>query len=156
MKAQTQWICDSCKKTIERPEDGWIEWKCKEKAPNFWEYDFIIVHHNGVSPRTCGCFYDQDEIFKSTGATVRSMLLKDWACPDGLMSLLAMIAYNRGDKDQIIELIKRLFFPGYEFARMHFDAAISDGVFEPNREPGYYLETDVAAVLAWLKNKNSQ
>ena len=57
---------------------------------------------------------------------------------DGLMSLLALVAEHRVKSTEVLEMIKRLHIPGYEHTRLHFDEAISEGVFEPNTVPGYY------------------
>ncbi|XHR31043.1 MAG: hypothetical protein ACFUZC_10870 [Chthoniobacteraceae bacterium] len=49
-------------------------------------------------------------------------------------------------------MIKRLHIHGYEHARLHFDEAIANGVFEPNTALGYHPQEDIKAVLDWLES----
>lgn len=80
---------------------------------------------------------------------VNDLPLTHFLGPDGLMQLLAYIAEEHVERAEVLELIKRLFIPGYEHARLHFDAAISEGIFEPNTAPGYHWVSDIEAVNAW-------
>lgn len=58
-------------------------------------------------------------------------------------------------QEDVLEMIKRLHIPGYEHARLHFDEAIADGVFEPNRRPGYCRRDDIVAVLNVLARRQN-
>ena len=51
-------------------------------------------------------------------------------------------------------MIKRLHIPGYEHARLHFNAAIDQLVFEPNTPPGFYWQHNNDAVLEWPRSTN--
>ena len=70
------------------------------------------------------------------------------------MELLSMISDdNFEDKEEVLEIIKRLHIPGYEKARCFFDEAIENGVFEPNTKPMYYWTRDIDAVLEYIKSR---
>jgi hypothetical protein len=56
----------------------------------------------------------------------------------------------------LIELIKRLHIPGYEQARNSFDAAISDGAFEPNTKPGFYSQSNIQNTLRWIQERDEE
>ena len=76
--------------------------------------------------------------------------LTDFCGPDGLMQLLELLATEEVEKGELIEIIKRIHMPNYEHTRLHFNQVIRDGVFEPNVSDGYYWQSDMEAVLAWL------
>lgn len=72
------------------------------------------------------------------------------------MELLFMLSEHELPEDEVIEIIKRPHIPGYEHARMHFNAAIAEQVFEPNTKPGFYKMADINATLAWLGKKRPE
>lgn len=69
------------------------------------------------------------------------------------MRLLAMIFEDRVPRDGALEMIKRLHIPGYEQARLHFEEAIAEDVFQPNTAPGYYHGGQIRAALEWLAER---
>jgi hypothetical protein len=69
------------------------------------------------------------------------------------MRILALIAEECVAMLEGLEMVKRLHVPGYEHARLHFDEAIGEGVFEPNTLPGYYWQSNISAVERWLRKK---
>ena len=71
------------------------------------------------------------------------------------MRLLSMIADDYVNKNDVLEMIKRLHIKGYEASRLHFKDAIIEGVFEPNTPANYYDQSDIEATLNYLKEKNS-
>lgn len=143
------WICDTCGGIIEIAEDGWVEWhnpvqngKVERRGQ-----DLRLVHHTKSHDQESKCQFDNHD---------RQFMVKDvpldWFLgSDGLMSLLALIAEDRVTSEEVLEMIKRLHIPGYEHTRLHFDEAISEGVFEPNTLPGYYHVSNIRAVDEWLK-----
>ena len=158
------WICDSCGNIIDKATDGWIQWRdfhaeSKERK-RLGQHplcrDLQLVHHAPASPRRVdhvryfGCqFNDQDPTYG-----VKDLPLTFFLGPDGLMKMLAFIAEEDVERNEVLEMIKRLFIVGYEHARLHFSEAISDGVFEPNTAPGYHSHSDIEAVNVWRENRS--
>ena len=141
------WICDSCEKPIIDPEHGWVEWLGSQQELG---RGLRLVHKKPYSPRAPDglCRYDDD-------ACASSLELTDLLGPDGLMQLLEFLAEETISKEEVLEMIKRLHIPGYEHARLHFDAAITEGVFESNTAAGYYSQEEINAVLEWISPKHT-
>ena len=147
------WICDCCGGKIEKAKDGWIEWiifKDNEKEAG---RDLRLVHHMPASPfdRPNGCQFDQNVEFAKDHGIVNDMSLEYFLGPNGLMQLLIFISENKLPKEEVLEMIKRLYIPGYEISRHHFDRAIEEGIFEPNRPKNFYLKSDIDATLKFLE-----
>lgn len=51
-----------------------------------------------------------------------------------------------------LEVIKRLFIPDYEVARLYFRDAISEGYFEPNTKENYHHTLDIQPVFPDSRN----
>lgn len=73
---------------------------------------------------------------------------------DGLMMLLGFIANNELPTPEVLEMIKRLHIPGYEHARLHFERAIAEGVFEPTTVEGFYPTRDIQCVLDYIETQD--
>lgn len=142
------WICDNCGKKIDNIENGWIEWlEAKDKNGNYKSWGIRIVHR-------VDCIYNQDLVYKQHKAIVSDVDLKSFSGSDGLMDLLVQISDNNfNDNEEVLEIIKRIHIPGYEEARLYFDEAIGDGIFEPNTKPSYYSQSDIKAVLDYIRKK---
>ena len=82
------------------------------------------------------------------------MDLQSFSGAGGLMDLLLFISEGYfKNKEELLEVIKRIHIPGYEEARLSFDEAVEEGVFEPNTKPGYYTQNNISAVLDDKKRK---
>ena len=141
------WTCDTCKQQISKTEDGWVEWlmnKGEGKGKGL-----RIVHYKPASPLLPegSCQYAERNYPDSV---LYDLPLEQFLGPDGLMTLLSFLADSKLPKEEILETIKRLHVPGYEEARPYFNIAISEGVFEPNTAPGYYLQSNIQAVIKAL------
>ena len=146
------WICDNCGKKIESIEEGWVEWlETKNGAEIFNSYQGIRIVHSAR------CNYNQDLVYKKYSAIVGDMDLQSFSGADGLMDLLLFISEeNFKNNEELLEVIKRIHIPGYEEARLFFDEAIDEGVFEPNTKPGYYTQRNISAVLDYIERKHKQ
>jgi hypothetical protein len=91
--------------------------------------------------------------FAETKRTLSDGSLTDFIGADGLMRLLTMLHTERAEKEDVLEMIKRLHIPGYEHARRGFGSAISEDVFEPNTPSGYYDQGDIAATLEFMQKE---
>jgi hypothetical protein len=143
------WICDNCGKKINNIEEGWVEWlELKDGNGIFNSYHGIRIVHSAR------CNYNQDLVYKKFRAIVGDMDLQSFSGADGLIDLLLFISEGYFDnKEELLEIIKRIHIPGYEEARLSFDEAIEEGVFEPNTKPGYYTQSNISAVLDYIKKK---
>ncbi len=70
--------------------------------------------------------------------------------PDGLMLLMSLIASGETAAGDVIELAKRVQIPGYEQARDSFQLAIDCGLLSPAIGNGFYLQSEIRAVLRWI------
>jgi len=147
----TGWICDKCGQAIRCARDGVVEWVDSDKSST-WEGDRIsVVHHYTASPLTektgrDGCYIPREEQ-RRTRSTTSWLHLDRLLGPDGLMTLLEMISDGSVPLEEILAIIQRLHLPRYERARKYVTSAIADGLFEPNRRPGFYSQDDLSLVL---------
>ena len=154
-----KWICDTCGDQIESVDDGWVQWLRirDEENDSFHSEGLELVHARQNSERERSCIYNSQHVFRARRATTADLSLRDFACPDGLMRLLSFISDDEfKDKEEVIEMIKRLFIPGYEQVRRHLDSAVSDYVFEPNTKEGFPHQFQIELVLEWIKNENEE
>lgn len=141
------WICDSCGQTIDKVEDGWVEWLTN--ADKNTQKGLRLVHHIGGSH----CQYAGQVEFKRDGSIISDQPLSSFVGHDGLMFLLLMLSEGELPKEEVIEMTKRLHIPGYEHARLHFKRAIAEGVFEPNMGVGFYWQKDIQATLEFAEEE---
>lgn len=155
MAIGTVWICDTCGERIETPADGWVEWLVRLQGDKREGKGLRLVHHAPASRRLGfqRCQYHQQHEFQNGQWLVNDLGLDHFLGENGLMDLLAMLSEKQLPADEVIEMIKRLFIPGYEEARHHFERALEEGVFDPNRKPGFYSQSDIRAVLAFARKK---
>lgn len=118
LKPLKQWICDYCGQVIEKPEDGWLEWK-SDLAHGLGPHAFRIVHHKPHSP-VGGCYYT--DRMPRYPTNVSDDHLRQFVGPAGLLGLLDFfdarhwgVAANSAD---LAEIIRRLHVPGYEQKRL--------------------------------------
>jgi hypothetical protein len=144
------WICDSCGTEILCADDGWVEWI---KLPNKSGRNLRLVHGPGAGPGM-KCRFDSKEEYKKDNGTLADLPLTEFLGPDGLIKLLVMIEEKEPPLTMVLEMIKRLHIPGYEHARKHFEAALSEGIIEPNLPDGYYWQSQIKATLEYMKRKS--
>lgn len=142
------WICDTCGQTIEKVEDGWVEWLTH--AGKNAQKSLRLVHHIGGNH----CQYDGQTEFKRDGSIISDQPLSAFVGHDGLMFLLLMLSEGEMPKEEVIEMTKRLHIPGYEHARRHFKHAIAEGVIEPNMGVDFYWQNDIEATLKFVEQEN--
>lgn len=142
------WICDACGETIKDQADGWVEWLRNSESREC--RGLRLVHHQPASPRNPAgsCQYDSDVEWNSDQSSlVNDLSLEFFLGSDGLMRLLAMLSDGTPPADEVIEMIKRLYIPGYEHAHRHFEHAIAEGVIEPDTKFGFFPQRDIQATL---------
>lgn len=148
-----QWVCDSCGGRINEAREGWLEWLNHEENGRRVNHSPRIVHIRPASPGQRGCQYNQRAEFQTGQYIVGDLSLTEVTGADGLMTLLSFVSDDYFGKEQALEIIKRLHVPDYDLVRRYFDAAIGNGVFEPNTKPGYYGVDDIQAVKNWLEQQ---
>ena len=147
------WKCATCGKLITKIEDGWVEWLAGEDKQGHAKLSGLrLVHRIIASPegdKWRGCQYDKRYEFKKGQKVVEGLSLGRFVGPDGLMLLLSLIAENELPTQEVLELAKRVQIPGYEQARDLFQEAILQGIIEPSIGTGFYLQSEIQALLQW-------
>lgn len=146
MECNGKWVCDSCGKTIDCKEDGWLEWLTSKSENGYHPHHPRIVHR-------VKCLYNEDEVYEIYNAIVSDMDLESFLGPDGLMELLLLISEAKNkDIEDFIRIVKRLHIPNYEESFRYFNSAISEGAFQPNTKPDYYSQHDMKSTIEYIKN----
>ncbi|MBA7711237.1 hypothetical protein ES703_120192 [subsurface metagenome] len=124
-----QWICDSCGKIIKKPKDGWYEWYSDNKTA--LHTGFRIVHHRP------NCMYDDKALHqqnRSEHSLPLSYVVGSAGRSAGLGYFLFSIVlaekkevYKLADIEEYIEIIRRLYLPYWEEARLYWDNALKYG-----------------------------
>lgn len=140
------WKCDTCGETIDSVEAGWVEWKTDAGSePKYRRHSFRLVHNQKK------CQY-VERTFPS-GTSLADLPLQSFVGEDGLMTLLEFMSDHPTSLDELIELTKRLHIAGYDEARGSFDAAIYEGVFEPNTKPRFYSLSQIKSTVEWARKR---
>jgi hypothetical protein len=149
------WRSSTCNQFVTRIEDGWVEWLSVESAHGTTRLKGSrLVHDLTASPRVIaryGCQYDWHCEFQIDQTIVEGLSLQRFVGSDGLMLLLSFFASGEMPKGDLLELAKRVQIPGYEQARELFPEAIEAGVLEPSIGDGYYLQSEIRALLRWVQ-----
>src|ERR1700726_3842082 len=147
------WKCSSCGDLITRIEDGWVEWLASEDERGERLKGLRLVHRLSPSAESNGpgCRYDSVREFRNDQSIVEGLSLERFVGSDGLMLLLSFFASGEMPKGDLLELAKRVQIPGYEQARELFPEAIEAGVLEPSIGDGYYLQSEIRALLRWVQ-----
>lgn len=150
-----QWYCDKCGEIIERPEDGYVQFKRSISNCLVYE-DFKVVHHITKSPRRehdrNGCYiYDSDCDLKSYLGDKGKI---------GLLSLLDPGVYHMpefmlmtSDIRKWNDFFMRLQLPYYEEARRYWSIAMSDGYFGDSNEIFIYLPESLKRMIEHYQNQ---
>jgi hypothetical protein len=151
-KEREGWMCDTCHQPIFKAEDGWIEWKTAIGGTGETRATtgLRLVHHKPASPLKGehGCQYNERKFER--GTIISDQSLEGFLGDSGIMHLTELLSEGFEPAEEVLEMIKRLHVKGYEDARPHFAKAISEGVIEPNRKPGYYFPSQIERVLEWM------
>ena len=143
-KMSERWRCDSCGQDIDSVKDGWVEWLKDIDTQKL--YGLRIVHQDER------CMYNYRYEKSENNASISDMHLSSFYSQDGLTYLMEMISDGQfKNNDEVLEVIKRLFIPDYEVARLYFRDAISEGYFEPNTKPGFYKTSDIQRTMDYIK-----
>ncbi len=120
MEVTTKWTCDRCHRSIEKVEDGWVEWLSIGDYPNIRSERLRLVHHKSASPlkeSASGCQYDPSTKLARTGHDVEDLPLTSFLGPAGLLVMLELLEEGNLPQAEVVEMIKRLHVAGYEQAR---------------------------------------
>lgn len=135
-----QWICDTCGKVIEKPEDGYIIWQSDEDG---YPFNFKIIH--------TGRCDDKDFYRYSTP-------LKEFLDSTGLVKLIALIDPGEHYKPSLdhfstnkfrdwVTLVRRLQTPYFEEGRQYFERANQDELYCDCDESYPYLPESLQSVI---------
>ena len=151
--ATTSWFCDSCGGLIEAAGRGWVEW-VRLPGPTGSPprgRGIRIVHHTWDTPNRFGCQYSGTRAPAARGGGVSDDALVEFLGPDGLTRLLGMIAEGSLPTADLLEVIRRLHTPGYEWARPHFDAALEGRVIVEGVASGGWRQSELQSVLDFAR-----
>lgn len=142
MNTTNYWICDKCGKKITSTQDGWVEWLIPTKD------NFPETHNKGIRiVHAVDCLYSDGECERAD-AIPGDASLENFCGPDGLMDLLQFISDDMFEnKEEVLEIIKRIHIPGYEVARNYIDDAISEGIYEPNTKESYCSQRNIQKII---------
>ena len=101
------------------------------------------------------CRYDDHRVFRKFYSVVERLPLERFLRADGLMFLVSLIGAGDLPLEELLELTKRVQVPGYEQGRQWFEEAIAARVVEPSIGTGYYLQSEIEAVLRWASEATS-
>lgn len=144
MKPLEQFICDTCHSLIEKPEDGWLEWLDDNTAG---VHSFRIVHHKPTCHQ------------HTADRNVKDNHLNYFAGSENLPNLYKFLdpgyRYNRDLQPvanglqiaEFTELLRRLTIPHYEEARLYFDQAEQDGLFDGANEVSPYKQDILKQII---------
>lgn len=155
MKPLMQWVCDKCGGLIVKPSDGWLEWLSghNEDGTDAPSHGFKVVHHSEASPLGDeGCYHYELEYDRS------DTHLDEMIGPNGLAKFLAMLSpgpvfdeptapRRPVDESEYAECLRRLMIPHYEEARLYFDEARSDGLFDEANEIWGCMQDNLQAII---------
>ncbi len=123
------WVCDRCHKQIVNKEDGVVAWE----SSNLNDAKNLCLLHRKCNVET---------------EYLSDRNLKSFLGEDGLVNLLEFISDDIFiDKEEVLEMIKRLHVTGYEQARLYFDEALSEQVIDINGKERYYNKTTINTIL---------
>ncbi len=153
------WRCDSCGELVSDLQAGWVEWVAAQDRKGKPKVSGLrLVHRRSASPRyrePHGCQYNPRDEFRKNRGIVEGLPLDRFVGPDGLMSLLSMIAERELPPQELIELAKRVQIPGYEAVYEMVHDAVGEGVIAPSISAGFYLQCEIREVLEWAKYRTS-
>lgn len=142
-----QFICDTCGKVINAPEEGLVEMIYNEEL----HYTrFTVVHHRVWSPRRP---YDNCE------QGLACDHLDNFLGPKGLSAFLAMLDPGPHIKKQCesphrvvnirewVDVVRRLHLPYYEEARQFFAEAMEEGYFVGENELSMFVPTNLRELI---------
>lgn len=150
MKPLEQFVCDTCHSLIEKPEEGWLEWLDDDTGV----HSFRIVHHKSACRQ------------HSSDRNVKDNHLNYFVGVDNLPNLYKFLdpgyRYNRDLQPvanglhiaEFTELLRRLTIPHYEEARIYFEQAEEDGLFDGANEVSPYKQDILKRIIHNYKNNS--
>jgi len=145
------WTCDTCGEDIVRVQDGLIEWL---SGRNTKGHGLRLVHSHGAGPNANhreGCQY-------AGGLELQELPLEDFVGAkgaDGLMYLLSLLEQGEAQQEEVLELIRRLYVPGYEQVRLYLEAATAEGVYRHKGARGFPRQQEIQEVLEFVRERDS-
>lgn len=155
-----QWICDTCQEVIEKPEDGWLEWVKDRSSNPSKRHSFNIIHQLAASPRQPrgDCYQHADK------AARQDLALERLVEKDGLVRFMPFLdpgplhdpdaenVIQPSQVREIVEIMRRLYVPYFEEARLCWEAASSNGEFDGDNEYSSYTESKLKRILDEYRN----
>lgn len=155
-----QWICDTCGEIIEQPDHGYVEWVAEKRDELYVARDLRIVHHAPRSPhyrretQTGHCYKHEHT------ANRCDLALNDFVGAEGLSRFLAVffdvgptlrpefLGPQVADLRATVEIMRRLYVPYYEEARLYWTEAEVDGFMAGGNELALYAPDRLRELIA--------
>lgn len=154
MEQTLAWICDACGQTIPHAREGWVEWiALPNKDDRRLRCTGLRIVH-AYSRRARGCQYRNDVVYKTNGGCIGDVSLTECQGPDGLMMLLEKIDQGELPTSEVLEVVKRIHIPGYEYSRRQVGPALAEGVIEKDVTYGYCRQDQIQAILCQVACKS--
>lgn len=161
LKPLQQWVCDSCGEIILAADQGYLEWLTErdEQAGLYRARGLRIVHHAPHSPRFVRGQIGANCYFYEGQAGESDIELSRFVGPAGMTYLIAKFLdvgpeleeEYRGppvfDMRELVEIMRRLYIPYYEEARLYWDEARADGCFVDSNEVSLYHPDGLRALV---------
>jgi len=142
LKPLKQYICDSCGKLIEKPEDGW--WEYLHDTKTDLVSGFRIVHHR------VQCMYRGQEL-RHKNKMVGDLDLNSMLASGGFGHMLHWLELSETRKlslrieiTEFTEIMRRLYLPYWEEARQYWEQAFSEGFHDKCG----FSENDLKSIIA--------
>jgi hypothetical protein len=134
--------------------DGYLQWvEVHEESGVCGIRDLTLVHHLPASPRRQkhehGCQFNSELEYAKDGGLVCDDSLANFCGHDGLTALLAMLNEEKWSREALMEMIKRIHTPNYEYARRHVARASAEGIIESNLPRGFFWQSELRAIMEW-------
>ncbi len=130
-----QWVCDVCKKPIQKPEDGYVVWNDDGQGPK----DILVIHQG-----------DCDDDSRENSAP-----LTDFLGANGIARLTAMMSNGPliadgprtiADLEGFTDFFRRMQLPYYEEARRNFKNSDVRADFHGANEIAPYLPHNLKTI----------
>lgn len=155
-----QWICDTCGEVIRQPKHGYLEWVATVDNGVYHAHELRIVHHAPRSP-----YYNKKTLrggcYGHDGKYGRSDLPLDCFVGSVGLSRFLSIFLDVGpdlkpdypgpqvvDMRAAVEVMRRLYVPYYEEARLYWAVARGDGFFREDNEVTRYRPSTLRELIA--------
>jgi hypothetical protein len=145
------WICNSCRRTIRDAANAWVEWHESQEGDKSNFSRVRIVHHCTAHTPTIQRLDKEARARIGSDWSYYDYPLNELLGADGLMVLLGMLERAAHPVSELLELLKRLHRPGYDWWLLYHDYAVQEGVIPEPSNRDHPTREEIDAVVAWSR-----